>query len=222
VRVPYTSVSHIPDGLDFATAIVVSRHAGTAYKLLVHAAKLQPNETVLIMGAAGNLGSMGIQIAKHMIGATVIATAGSAARAATGLEMGADHAVDYSRQDLTKAVMDLTEGKGVDVVYDNIANPETLPKAIACLKKGGRLVTAGAHGGPIVPVDFGQLYHKNLTFLGVTGFRDEDYPAIFQAAAEGKIRGHYERIMPLREVAEAHRMIEADPGLGKIILDPTL
>ncbi len=222
VRVPYTSVTPIPEGLDFTTAIIVSRHAGTAYKLLVRAAKLRKGETVLIMGAAGNLGAMGIQIAKNMIGATVIATAGSATRAQTGLDMGADVAIDYSREDLREAVMAATGGRGVDVVYDNIANPETLPKAIDAMKKGGRLVTAGAHGGPIVPVDFGQVYHKNLTIVGVTGFHEEDYPAIFRAAAEGKLRGHYERIMPLREAAEAHRLIEADPGLGKIILDPTL
>jgi NADPH:quinone reductase len=222
VRVPYPSAFKIPDGLSFAEATVISRHAATAYKLLVHVAKLRPTESVLIMGASGNLGSLGIQIAKHMVGATVFAAAGSAARAQAGVELGADVGIDYGSRDLTEEVMRLTNGRGVDVLYDNIANPDVLPKAMASLTHGGRMVTAGAHAGPVVPVNFRLVYGRHLTIMGSSGYEPEDYAACFEAAAEGKLKARYECIMPLSETAAAHRLIESDPGVGKIILDPTL
>jgi NADPH2:quinone reductase len=220
--VPYPSVFPIADSLPFPEATILCRHAPTAYNLLVHVAKLKAGETVLVMGASGNLGSLGLQIAKSMIGATVIAAAGSAGRVEAAMRLGADHGVNYGQDDLTEAVMDLTKGRGVDVLYDNIANPATCGKAIDCLAKGGRMVTAGSHGGPIVPVNFFTVYDRGLTIRGATGARDEDYAPCLKAAGEGKIKAIYERIMPLSQAAEAHRLIEASPGTGKIILDPTL
>lgn len=222
VCVPYPSAFPIPDGLSFVDATVISRHAATAYNLLVHIGGLKKGETVIIMGASGNLGSIGIQIAKNMIGARVIAVAGSPARAQVGLSLGADFAIDHATQDIAAEVMRVTGGQGADLLYDNIANPTTLPKAMLGLRKGGRLVTAGAHGGPVVPVNFFHVYDRGLTIKGSSGFRKEDYAPCFAAAAEGKIKARHERIMPLSRAADAHRLIESDPGTGKIILDPTL
>jgi NADPH:quinone reductase-like Zn-dependent oxidoreductase len=93
ITVPSCAVIALPDGLDFHHAAVVMRHVPTAWNLLFNVAELKASETVLIMGAGGNLGSIGIQIAKHVIGAKVIAAAGSDDRAKLGLELGADHAV---------------------------------------------------------------------------------------------------------------------------------
>ena len=108
------------------------------------------------------------------------------------------------------------------VVYDNIADPETCPKAIASLAQRGRLVTAGAHGGPLVTVDFYQIYHNQLTIMGSPGSRIEDLEPCLRQAASGRLRARIERIMPLSQAAEAHRLVEESPGIGKIILDPTL
>jgi NADPH:quinone reductase len=222
VCVPAVAAFALPDRLGFHEAAVVMRHCPTAWNLLVNVAELKAGEWVLIMGASGNLGSVGIQIAKHVIGAKVIATAGSRARADAGLEVGADHAIDYSSQDLLAEVMKITGGKGVNVLYDNIANPDILPKAFHAIGRDGRLVTAGAHGGPNVTIDFFHLYDHRITIKGMPGARDSDRPKCFEAAAEGKIRVRIAHVMPLSKAPEAHRMMEADPGMGKIVLDPTL
>jgi NADPH:quinone reductase-like Zn-dependent oxidoreductase len=222
VAVPSDAVIALPDGLDFHHAAVVTRHVPTAWNLLFNVAELKAGETVLIMGAGGNLGSIGIQIAKHVIGATVIAAAGSDDRVALGRTLGADHAVNYNTQDLTAEVMKLTGGKGVNVLYDNIANPKTLPKAFHAVGFGGRVVTAGAHGGPNVTIDFSHLYHKQITIKGRPGYHPPDVPKCFAAAAEGKVKTQIERVLPLSRAAEAHRLVESGESLGKIVLDPTL
>ena len=221
VRTPASHTFPIPANVPFADATVISRHGPTAYNLLVHMADLQPGEWVLIMGASGNLGTLGIQIAKTL-GANVIAVAGSDDRVQIGLDLGADHGINYRTQDLTEAAKRLTGGKGVNVVYDNIANPETLPKAIAGLAQHGRLVTAGAHGGPVVPVDFYIVYHNLLKIMGNPGSRMADLTPCFEAAAAGKLRARVERILKLSRAAEAHNLVEESSGMGKIILDPTL
>jgi NADPH:quinone reductase len=222
VCVPSMAVVPLPKSLDFREAAVVMRHCPTAWNLLFNVAQLKAGEWVLIMGASGNLGTVGIQIAKNIIGAKVIATAGSRARADLGLKLGADHAIDYSMQNLKDEILKITDGKGVNVIYDNIANPKVLPDAFHALGFEGRLVTAGAHGGPIVPIDFFHLYDRRITIKGMPGSREEDLPKCFEAAAQGKIKVQIAHVLPLSQAAEAHRMMEADPGMGKIVLDPSL
>jgi NADPH:quinone reductase-like Zn-dependent oxidoreductase len=221
VAVPACAAIALPDGLDFHHAAVVMRHVPTAWNLLFNVAELKAGESVLIMGAGGNLGTIGIQIAKHVIGAKVIAAAGSDDRVAMGIELGADHAVNYNTHDLTAEVMKLTGGKGVNVLYDNIANPKVLPQAFKALGFGGRLVTAGAHAGPDVTIDFSHLYHKQITIKGRPGYHPPDVPKCFAAAAQGKVEAQIERILPLSRAAEAHRLVESGESLGKIVLDPT-
>jgi len=155
-------------------------------------------------------------------GLKVIAVAGSDDHAKLGLELGADHAVNYNTHDLTAEVMKLTSGKGVNVLYDNIANPKVLPKAFLALGFGGRLVTAGAHGGPNVTIDFSHLYHKQITIRGRPGYHPLDVPKCFAAAAAGKIKTRIERVLPLSQAALAHQLVEGRESVGKIVLDPTL
>jgi NADPH:quinone reductase-like Zn-dependent oxidoreductase len=222
VCVPACAAFEVPAGLDFHDAAVVMRHAPVAWNLLINAAGLKPNETVLIMGAGGNLGSVGIQLAKKVIGATVIATAGSDDRVRLGLELGADHGINYNTQDLRDEVMKVTAGKGVNVLYDNIANAKVLPQAFLALGMDGRHVTAGAHGGPNVVIDFAHLYHKRITIMGRTGHRESDIPNCFATAAEGKLKPQIEKLLPLSRAAEAHRLVESGEVPGKIVLDPTM
>jgi NADPH2:quinone reductase len=221
VAVPACAAIELPDGLDFHHAAVVMRHVPTAWNLLFNVAELKAGETVLVMGAGGNLGTLGIQIAKNVIGAKVIAAAGSDDRVQMGLDLGADHAVNYNTHDLTAEVMKLTGGKGVNVLYDNIANPKVLPKAFHAIGFDGRLVTAGAHAGPNVTIDFSHLYHKRITIKGRPGYHPPDVPKCFAAAAAGKVEAQIERILPLSRAAEAHRLVESGESLGKIVLDPT-
>jgi NADPH2:quinone reductase len=222
VALPACMAVAVPEGLGFHDAAVIMRHAPTAWNLLVNTARLARHETVLIMGAGGNLGTTGIQIAKNVIGAKVIAAAGSDERVARGLALGADFGINYNPSDIRAEVMKFTGGKGVDVLYDNIANPKVLPRAFTAIGFGGRLVTAGAHAGPHVSIDFAHLYHHEITIKGQPGYHPPDRDACFAAAAQGKIKAQIEKLLPLSRAVEAHRLIESGEVIGKIVLDPTL
>jgi NADPH:quinone reductase-like Zn-dependent oxidoreductase len=152
----------------------------------------------------------------------VIAAAGSDERAQIGRDLGADHVVNYNTQHFYAEVMTATGGKGVDVLYDNIANPKVLPAAFHTLGMNGRLVTAGAHAGPDVTINFSHLYHKRITIKGMPGYHPPDVPRCFAAAASGLVKTQIERILPLSRAAEAHRLVESGESQGKIVLDPTL
>jgi NADPH:quinone reductase-like Zn-dependent oxidoreductase len=222
VALPARGIHRIPENLDFAAATVILRHFPTARNLLANKAGLQPGETVLVMGAAGGLGSSLIQTARVM-GAKVIAAAGSDERVAAAMAFGAEHGINYRATDMAARVMELTGGKGVEVVCENIADPVLWPKAIESLAKRGRLVTAGAHGGGVVPLDVRRLYLWNLTIIGAPGSGPPEYEWSFAMAAEGRIRpALIDRVMPLHEAVEAHRLMEARTPLGKIVLDPRL
>ncbi len=222
VAVPACAAVAVPDKLDFHRAAVILRHVPTAWNLLVHVAELKAGETVLIMGAGGNLGSIGIQIAKNVIGARVIAAAGSDERVQLGRKLGADFGINYGTQNIRDEILRITGGRGIDVLYDNIANPAVLPLAFLALGMDGRLVTAGAHAGPNVEINFSHLYHKRITIKGRPGYTPADLPDCLAAAAEGKIVPQIERVLPLSRAAEAHRLVESHEGQGKIVLDPTL
>lgn len=222
ITVPACAAVAVPEHLDFHRAAVIMRHVPTAWNLMMHVAELKKGETVLIMGAGGNLGSIGIQIAKNVIGATVIAAAGSDDRVKLGIDLGADYGINYNTHNIRDEIMKITGGKGVNVLYDNIANPSVLPTAFLAIGMDGRLVTAGAHAGPNVSINFSHLYHKRITIKGRPGYTPSDLPHCLEAAAAGKVVPQIERVLPLSRAADAHRMVEAHEGQGKIVLDPTL
>jgi NADPH:quinone reductase-like Zn-dependent oxidoreductase len=222
VCVPACATVDVPEGLDFRAAAVVMRHVPTAWNLLFNVGQLKKGETVLIMGAGGNLGTVGIQLAKNVGGATVIAVAGSDEACALGRSLGADHAVNYNTHNIQDEVLKLTGGKGVNVLYDNIANPKVLPLAFMAIGMRGRLVTAGAHGGPNATINFAHLYHKQITIRGQPGHDPADLPKCFAAALEGKVKPQIEKILPMSQAAEAHRLTESGEVRGKIVLDTTL
>ena len=219
VAVPAKNAFIIPDNVPFADATVITRHFPMAFNLLVNKAEVKPGEWVLIMGAVGALGSSGVQTAK-MLGAKVIAGAGSDERVAIAKSYGADYGVNYRRDDLAKAVMDITGGHGADVVYENIADPTLWPGAFNSLAWAGRLVTAGSHGGGQVPLDVKRLYLRRMKILGAAGTNKRDVERALAAVGTGKIRAIIERTMPLGEAAAAHRLMETGQILGKIILEP--
>lgn len=220
VAVPAKNAFPIPDRISFVEATVITRHFPMAFNLLVNKADVKAGEWVLVMGAVGALGSSGVQVAK-MLGAKVIAGAGSDERVALALGYGADFGVNYRAQDLAKEVMRITDGHGVDVVVENIADPTLWPGAFNSLAWAGRLVTAGGHGGGQVTLDVKRLYLRRMRIIGAAGTNRRDVERALDAAAAGKIRAIIDRTMPLREAAAAHRAMEEQQILGKIILEPT-
>jgi NADPH:quinone reductase-like Zn-dependent oxidoreductase len=221
VVVPARTCVPIPASLSFAEATVIVRHFPTAFQLLETKAGLKLGEWVLVMGAAGALGSCGVQVGKYL-GATVIAGAGADERVQAALTYGADYGVNYRTQDLEQEVLRLTDGHGVDVVFENIADPTLWQGAFNSLAPNGRLVTAGSHGGGMVTLDVTRLYLRRLRIVGSPGAMPRDVQQSLEAAATGRLRAIIGRIMPLREAAEAHRLLEGNAVIGKIILDPTL
>ena len=220
VKVTAESTTIVPDNVDFPTATVVARHAPTAFFLLRDKAQLNAGEWVLVMGAAGGLGSAGVQAAKYL-GAKVIAAAGADERVKVGLDLGANAGINYRAQDLTVEVLRVTEGRGVNVVFENIGAADLFPKALAAMARRGRLVTAGGHGGGTVPLDVNRLYQNQITIIGATGETKDDVRMSLQAAANGRFKALIDCVLPLGQAARAHEIVEGRSGVGKVILDPT-
>ena len=215
-------VALVPDAVDFPTATVVRRHFGMAHSMVAESG-LQAGESVLVMGAAGALSTCIIQLAKEA-GATVVAGAGSAGRVAAAMGMGADHGIDYRQSDLAEGVLAATDGRGVDVVFENLGDPVLWPKAIESMAVGGRLLTVGTHAGEgILPLDVRRLYRNRLRIIGGLGagsrgdvFVDE----AMRGAAEGRYRVLIDRMMPLSQAADAFRLVAANAVTGKVVLEP--
>ena len=221
IAAPAGNVRTIPDNISFHEAAVFMRHCPTAIQLLDDKAGLKSFETVLVMGAGGGLGSTGVQIAKLM-GATVIAGAGADERVRLGCDLGADHGINYRTQDLVEEVMKITDGKGVDVVFENISDPTTWPQAFACLAFGGRLVTAGGHGGGTVPLDAKRLYLRRLRVIGGAGSSRRNVEAALEFARTGRLSCAIEKIMKLESLPEAFDLLGSGDVTGKIVIDPSI
>ena len=135
--------------------------------------------------------------------------------------MGAEAGVNYRTRDLTDEVRKITNGRGVDVVFENIADAELFPRAFASLARNGRLVTAGAHGGGTVPLDVQRLYMNSISVIGSVGrITADDLALCLRAAAEGRHRVIVDRVMPLADAARAHRIVAERSGTGKVVLQP--
>ena len=221
VKVPAVNCVPLSEGLAFAEATVIARHFPLAFGECLQA-DLKTGDWALVMGAAGGLGSCLVQAAKSL-GAHTIAAAGTDRRVELALGLGADFGVNYRREDLQREVVRITGGRGADVVFENIGDPALWPGAFNSLAPGGRLVTVGAHGGGLVTLDVKRLYQQRLRVIsGLGAERREDLERSFQLASTGIFRVLVDRVMPLREAAAAHRLVETNEPLGKVILDPTV
>ena len=222
VALPADQVFSIPDNLSYPEATVIVRHLPTARHLIHSKAELKAGEWVLIMGAMGGLASCCVQVAK-LLGATVIAAAGADDRVQKSIDhLGADFGINYRTQDLAAEVMKLTKGRGVNVVAESTGDADLWPGAINSLGKTGRLVTAGAHAGGEVSLNLRQLYIRRQRIITGPGANFADALWAMEAAKEGSIRAPIiDRIMPLHEAAEAHRLVEQRIPIGKVLLDPT-
>ncbi len=220
IVVPDFQARKIPDNIPFADAVVICRHASAAFSE-IHTSQLQEGEWALVMGAAGALASFVVQFAK-LKGAHVIAAAGGEDRLEAARVLGADYTVNYRTQDLEKEVRKITDGRGVNVVFENIGDPELWPGAWDSLATNGCLVTVGYHGGGIVPLDLKKLHMRRLRVLSSamdSGSKDVLGDCL-QLAIDGKIRPLIGRKLPLAHAAEGHRLVEKREIVGKVILEP--
>ena len=220
ICVPDFQARRIPAGLDAGEAAIIGRHGEAAWSE-VECADIKPGEHVLIMGAAGALGSFLIQLAK-LKGATVTAVASSEERLSFCRDLGADHGINYRTANIAHRATELTGGAGMNVVFENVSDPSTFPQAFESLGRGGRLLTIGFHGGAVVPVDMRRLFMNQLTIRSAPMWLPgtNAFEQCFDLATAGRLRASVGARFPLRQAADAHRLVEAGAVNGKVIIEP--
>jgi len=218
LSVPGVNVIQKPKNLNWEEAAALPLVTLTAWHMLVTRAQVQPGEDVLIHAAGSGVGSLGIQIAK-LHGARVIATASSDDKLQKARELGADETINYSSDDWPKQIKKLTNGRGVDVVFEHTGEA-TWPGSILSLKKGGRLVTCGATSGYDARTDLRHVFYRHLTILGSMMGSKADLLTAMKFIATGQIRAVVDRAFPLPEARKAHELMEDRAQFGKLVLVP--
>jgi NADPH:quinone reductase-like Zn-dependent oxidoreductase len=216
VAVPGVNVIPKPKNLSWPEAAALPLVTLTAWHMLVKRAHVQPGEDVLVHAAGSGVGSLGIQIAK-LHGARVIATASSEDKLQKARDLGADETINYSSDDWPKQVKRLTNGRGVDVVFEHTGEA-TWAESILSLKKGGRLVTCGATSGFDARTDLRHVFYRHLTILGSMMGSKADLLAAMKFVESGQIRAVVDRTLPLAEARKAHELMEDRAQFGKLVL----
>jgi NADPH:quinone reductase-like Zn-dependent oxidoreductase len=188
----------------------------TAYHMLVGRACVRAGEKVLVHAAGSGIGSFAIQIAKFL-GATVFTTVGDRKKMAPAKKLGADQVILYKEKDFSEEIKKLTQGRGVDVVFEHIG-PDTWQKNLSSLCRGGRMVTCGATSGPEAKIDIRYLFSKQLTILGSYMGSLAELHKVVDLAERGIIHPVLDRTFPLKEAAQAQRHMQSRGNFGKITL----
>lgn len=213
---PAANVMPLPDGLSWEEGAAFGLVFQTAWNMIVRKARLRAGEWVLVHAAGSGVGSAALQIA-HMVGARVLATAGSEEKLAGARRLGAQHALDYREEDWHRKVRELTAGEGLDAVVDSVGQ-DTFGPSLKLLAKGGRYVTCGATSGFEMRADFRLVFFKNLEILGSTMGRKGDLRRLARLMESGVLRPVVDRVLPFDRVAEAHRVLESRAVFGKVVL----
>lgn len=216
VRVPASHLVRLPQTLDYVTAAAVPINYGTAHRMLHTVGALQAGELMLILGASGGVGVACIQYGK-LAGARVIAAAGSAEKCRQLRAIGADEVIDYSQEDFSRSAWKLSGKRGVDLVV-NYTGGDTWNPSLKSLRKGGRLVTCGATAGFDARTDIRYVWVRELRILGSDGYTQEDIATSIRLVAEGKLKPVIDRVLPVEEAGEGHRLLEERAVIGKVIL----
>lgn len=214
---PIRNLIRKPQQLSFVETAALPLDLLTAWHMLVARAQVRPGETVLVQAGGSGVGSAGIQVAK-LWGATVYATAGSPQKAAKARELGADVAIEYRTTDFVNEVRTLTGKRGVDIVFEHVG-ADTFERSLKVLAKGGRLVLCGATAGADVTVNLRLVFFKLLSILGSTMGSIAELHEIMKHVASGRLRPVIDRVLPLNQIAEGHRALEAREAFGKIVLE---
>lgn len=224
---PADRLVKLPDAVDDVTAAGMMLKGLTAQYLLRRTYRVQPGDTILVHAAAGGMGLILCQWAKHL-GATVIGTVGSEAKAEAARAHGCDHPVVYTREDFVAKVKAVTGGEGVPVVYESIGK-DTFRKSLECLRPLGVLASYGHASGAPDPVDVIELGARGSLFVTRPAImhymaKRADLLAgaeeLFAAVASGAVRIAVNRTLPLRAAADAHRAIEERRTTGSTVLLP--
>jgi NADPH2:quinone reductase len=217
----------LPDDISFEQAAAMMLQGMTAEYLLRRTFPVKPGQTILVHAAAGGVGLIMCQWAKHL-GATVIGTVGSDAKAELARAHGCDHPIVYTREDFQARVKEITGGKMLPVVYDSVGR-ETFMKSLDCLAPLGMMVVFGNASGAVPPFDVGILAAKGSLFLTrptlatYTAKREDlvaSAEALFDVVRKGAVKIEVNQRFPLKDAADAHRALEARQTTGSTVLLP--
>lgn len=226
-NVPARVLVHLPEDIDFETGAAMMLKGLTAQYLLRRTFRVEAGHTLLVHAAAGGVGLILTQLAKHL-GAKVIGTVGSPEKAELARANGADYVIDYGKENFATRVLEITEGEGVDVVYDSIGKA-TFEGSLDSLRPFGHFVSFGAASGSIPPFDITTLALKGSLYatwplLPAHLSRREDVLAmskdLFDVVARGAVNIRVHARLPLAEAAEAHRRLEGRQTTGALVLLP--
>ena len=218
---------HIPDGIDDQTAATMMLQGMTVFYLLHRTYKVKPGDTILFYAAAGGVGLIMCQWAKHL-GATVIGCVGSEEKAALAKANGCDHPILYRDENVPARVKEITNGEGVPVVYDSIGK-DTFEDSLNCLRPFGLMATFGNATGPIDPISpailapRGSLYLTRPTLATHTGTRellDECANAVFNVVQNGYVKIAVNQTYSLAEIAQTHTDMEGRKTTGSTVIIP--
>ncbi len=226
VAVPAGQLMPVPGGVDLVSAAALPEVACTVWSNVFMVAALQPTETLLVHGGAGGIGTFAIQLA-HALGARVVATAGTEAKLEICQELGADVAISYREQDFVSEVRTATDGRGVDVILDNMG-ASYLGRNVDALAIDGRLVVIGLQGGTRGELDLAALLGKRAAVIATSlRSRPEAEKAaicagvvehVWPLVIEGLVRPVIHESLPLAAAAAAHALMESGDHVGKILL----
>ena len=226
-RIPAHRLVQLPEKISFQQGAAMMLQGMTARYLLRGCYDVKKGDTILIHAAAGGVGSIVCQWAKHL-GATVIGTVGSPAKAELARAHGCDHTILYNDEDFTARTKEITGGNGVDVVYDSVGQA-TFMQSLDCLRPMGMMVSFGQASGSVPPLDLGELAARGSLFLtrpslmAYTAARDDllnHAGDLFEVVQSGAVKIEVNQTYPLAEAARAHRDLEARKTTGSTILIP--
>ncbi len=225
--VPAAKLVPVPDSLSTEVAAALILQGMTAHYLTISTYPLKSSDVALVHAAGGATGQLLVQLAKRS-GAGVIGTAGSEEKAALARQAGADAVIMYETEDFEAEVKRLTQGHGVDVVYDSVGLT-TFAKSLNCLSPRGLMVLFGQSSGPVPPIDLqilnqkGSLFVTRPTLGHYIASRSELISRagdIFMWAVSSELAVRIDRVLPLSEAAEAHRLLQSRQTAGKVLLLP--
>lgn len=218
VQVEAHDLLRLPDTTSWDQAAAIQTTYGTAWHCLVNRAQLRAGETVLVSAAGSGVGTAAVQIAK-MMGARVIATAGSQAKLDRALAQGADEVINYTDQDVTEAILDMTAGRGVDVAFEHVGG-EVFGATLRAVATQGRITVCGGHAGEVVPLDLIELFRTERTILGCARSTHAETRTVMRLVGEGRLKPVIGHSLPLNEASRAHALLDQRAVFGKVVLRP--